>query len=35
MVNKEVMVSLRNTLGLNSTVLGFSIGLWPMYSLIL
>jgi len=34
-VNKEVMVPLRSPLGLDSTVLDFSIGLWPVYWLIL
>jgi len=30
-VNREVMVPLRSAPGLDSTILGFLIGLWPMY----
>ena len=35
MVNREVMVPLRSLPGLDSTILGFIIGLWPMYWLVL
>jgi len=35
MVNREVMVPLHSPPGLDSIVLGFVIGLWPMYWLIL
>ena len=31
MVNKEVMIPLRSPPGLDSTTLGFMLGLWPMY----
>ena len=35
MVNMEVMVSLRSSPKLDSTILGFQIGLWPMYYFVL
>jgi len=30
-VNREVIVPLRSPPGLDSSVLGYVIGLWPMY----
>ena len=35
MAKKEVMVPLHSPPGLDATVLGFVIGLWPMYWLFL
>jgi len=31
MINREVMVTLRSPPGLDSTILGLILGLWPMY----
>jgi len=31
MINRELMILLRSPPGLDSTALGYILGLWPMY----